>query len=189
MTTTDTERTAFEALTSLGFTLETMTGPTGAVSHEGETPWPHIAYTVRLLFKGREVLTTQYSMGVGHAKVPKRWEDQPAGLTKDEICAFNTLRNNPHAQLKDKMLHASFAAKLAKAQKLTPQLADVMQSLMLDATAHDMTFEDWCGELGYDSDSRKAEAIFNACDKIARQLNRAVPADILNKARLATENL
>jgi len=33
-------------------------------------------------------------------------------------------------------------------------------------------FEDWCAELGYDTDSRKAERTFRACQRIAERLRQ-----------------
>lgn len=170
-----------ESLAALGFSLTVTSGPKGEV-HED---WPCIAFKVRLNYKGHPVLETDYSLGVGYVTIPKRWEDQPNNLTADEICAFNALRNNPHAQLKDKTLHASFAAKLAKAQKVTPQLADVMHSLMMDGEAYfdAATFEDWAANCSYDTDSRKAEAIYRKCDEIGRQLARGIPSDVLAKVR------
>src|SRR5690606_33602845 len=41
-----------------------------------------------------------------------------------------------------------------------PHAADVLHSLILDSAAADQTFESWCDEFGYDSDSRKAEATY-----------------------------
>lgn len=177
-----TETTITETLAALGFSLAITSGPTGQVR---DNDWPCIAYTVRLEYKGRSVIETGYSLGVGHVKVPKRWEDQPAGLTSDEVCAFNTLRNNPHAQLKDKALHARFAAKLAKAQKVAPTLANVLHSLISDGEAYfdALSFEDFAANYGYDVDSRKAEATYRKCDEIGRALARGIPTDTLAKAR------
>jgi hypothetical protein len=57
-----------------------------------------------------------------------------------------------------------------------PSAADVLHSLILESSAADQTFESWCDEFGYDSDSRKAEATYRAClanaDKLARVLDR-----------------
>jgi hypothetical protein len=46
-----------------------------------------------------------------------------------------------------------------------PTLADVMSSLVSDAqcVADGQTFEDFADELGYDTDSRNAERIYNGC--------------------------
>lgn len=176
-----------EQFTAMGFSLESS-APLGGVD---EKQWPHLAYNIRLLYKGREVISTPYKLGVGHVKVPKRWEDQPPGLTTDEQCAFNTLRNNPHAQLKDKKLHASFAAKLAYVQKVFPKLEDVMHSLCMDGEAffNAQTFEQWAADCGYDVDSRAAEQIFNACDAIGRKLARKIPSAVLEQVREVTSNL
>jgi hypothetical protein len=69
---------------------------------------------------------------------------------------------------------------------VAPQAADVLYSLLLDSSAASQSFESWASEFGYDTDSRKAEATYRACqqnaDKLARVLDattRAEPARIL----------
>lgn len=56
-----------------------------------------------------------------------------------------------------------------------PHPADVLHSLILDSSAVGQSFESWCSDYGYDSDSRKAEAAYRACqqnaDKLARIFN------------------
>ena len=42
-----------------------------------------------------------------------------------------------------------------------PTAEDVLQSLLSDASSADESFEDWCGEYGYDTDSRKAERTYD----------------------------
>lgn len=44
-----------------------------------------------------------------------------------------------------------------------PRVDDVLARLVSDADAADVTFEDWCGDFGYDQDSRKAEKLYRAC--------------------------
>jgi hypothetical protein len=46
-----------------------------------------------------------------------------------------------------------------------PQPMDVLHSLVMDAglVRHGQTFEEFCSEVGYDTDSRKAEASYNEC--------------------------
>lgn len=45
-----------------------------------------------------------------------------------------------------------------------PALRDVIASLLMDSEAIDSGgFEEWASDLGYDTDSRKAEAIYRAC--------------------------
>lgn len=48
---------------------------------------------------------------------------------------------------------------------LMPSIEDVEESLVKDAegVSHGESFEDFCCEFGYDTDSRRAEKIFNEC--------------------------
>lgn len=169
-----------ESLAALGFSLLITSGPKGEVR---DNDWPCIAYKVQLQLHGKPVIETDYSLGVGHVKIPKNYA--PMSLTQDERRALEVLQGNPRAQFRDKALHASLAAKLALAQKVVPQLADVMHSLLSDGEAYfdAMTFEDWAANFGYDADSRKAESIFRKCDEIGRTLARGIPADLLPRLR------
>ncbi len=53
-----------------------------------------------------------------------------------------------------------------------PTLADVLNSLLLDASGTEESFEDWCSNYGCDTDSRKAETTYRACCDTARQLRQ-----------------
>ena len=56
---------------------------------------------------------------------------------------------------------------------LEPEAADVVHSLLLDASARDAgSFEAWADEFGYDTDSREAERTYRACLESARKLER-----------------
>lgn len=61
-----------------------------------------------------------------------------------------------------------------------PHAADVLHSLILDASADGQSFGGWCADLGYDEDSRKALSIYLACQENARMLRR-----IFNREELA----
>ena len=53
----------------------------------------------------------------------------------------------------------------------TPKMQDVIYSLVADSTAIDHgSFESWCDDYGYDTDSRKAESIYRACVKIGLKM-------------------
>jgi hypothetical protein len=62
-----------------------------------------------------------------------------------------------------------------QAKPQAPHIADVLHSIILDSSAAGQSFESWCDEFGYDTDSRKAEDIYRACqenaDKLARIFN------------------
>ena len=55
-----------------------------------------------------------------------------------------------------------------------PTLLDVLYSLVTDSSGvrHGQSFEEWCGEYGYDTDSRSAEKVFDACVDQWRNLIR-----------------
>lgn len=51
-----------------------------------------------------------------------------------------------------------------------PRIADVIDSLRSDAIGADQSFEGWCADLDYDSDSRRAERIYHACVRTRARL-------------------
>ena len=55
-----------------------------------------------------------------------------------------------------------------------PSVADVLSCLLSDANAIHMTFEEWCSDFGYDSDSRKAEKTYLACVAMGRDVYRVL---------------
>ena len=60
-----------------------------------------------------------------------------------------------------------------------PTAADVLYCLCSDATSVEnaSSFEDWCADFGYDTDSRSAERIYKACERIAAKLRRLLGDD------------
>jgi hypothetical protein len=53
-----------------------------------------------------------------------------------------------------------------------PTAADVLSCLVADADALDYSFEEWCGDFGYDTDSRTAEKTYKACCKSGMKTRR-----------------
>jgi hypothetical protein len=59
-----------------------------------------------------------------------------------------------------------------------PEIDDVMPALLSDYDVYqNWEFEDFCSEFGYDSDSRKAEKIFKACQKNGKAVERVFGFD------------
>lgn len=71
-----------------------------------------------------------------------------------------------------------------------PAMVDVLDCLASDASGVESArgFEDWCGDFGYDTDSRKAEATYRACRKQWASLQRLLGADLAAEL-LAAERL
>lgn len=57
-----------------------------------------------------------------------------------------------------------------------PTAASVLYSLMLDAHLGGDTFEEFCSSLGYDTDSRRALAMYLDCQNIRQKLRKVIPA-------------
>lgn len=87
------------------------------------------------------------------------------------------VRRNPHMQDSDNMDHwrcdirqgsgwmRVYFSKGYGHHGAQPTLDEVMDCLAMDAAGVDnaRTFEEWCREYGYDTDSRKAEKTYNMC--------------------------
>lgn len=62
---------------------------------------------------------------------------------------------------------------IAISKPVPPKLDDLLHSLVTDASAAEMSFEDWCGDYGYDTDSIKALETYRECQQIASKLRKA----------------
>ncbi len=58
-----------------------------------------------------------------------------------------------------------------------PSPADVISSLCSDACAGEMSFEDFCGDFGYDTDSIRARDTWEACRAIGPRVRRFLGSD------------
>lgn len=54
-----------------------------------------------------------------------------------------------------------------------PELSGVLSSLAFGAGACDESFDDWCSNFGFDTDSRKALETYLACQENASKLRKA----------------
>lgn len=109
---------------------------------------PMMQWRVTLEYEGRKH-TLEYSTGIGHAKNPPSGFMGIYGNWRDDRSLDGVAARQ--RWLKDK--------RCAK----TPAVADVVYCLCSDARAGELDFDDFCSEFGYDSDSRKAERIWQAC--------------------------
>ncbi len=176
-----------QLLTDLGFTLAIIAGPMPNVKDN----WPNIKFIISLSYKGREVVQSDYSLGIGHVTLPETIPNYnytfllKYRFSADEESLLRSWVKRPGADFVDKKLQASVAVKLAIAQKVKPTLPDVVYSLLSDGTPffNAQSFEDWAGEFGYDLDSRKAEAIYKICFETGRKIAAVVPVDVRVKTQ------
>lgn len=52
----------------------------------------------------------------------------------------------------------------------SPSAADVLSCMLSDISSEDASFEEWCSDLGYESDSRQALATYEACKLNAKRI-------------------
>ena len=58
-----------------------------------------------------------------------------------------------------------------------PDAEGVLKCLLSDAQAGDEDFDNFCMELGYDQDSRKSEAVWKSCQRVATAMHRLLGDD------------
>jgi hypothetical protein len=131
-------------LDSLGVTLTaTLLGYRSEDHEPKDNRWPHFEWSVTVK-RGEQSHTTTYKTGVGHAKpFPKNH----GGFSRE------FWYNRPGTAIK-------------------PTAADVLHCLLSDASCGADTFEDFCGNLGYDTDSRKSLETYLICQKTGVELRR-----------------
>lgn len=88
-----------------------------------------------------------------------------------------------------KQLTTFFSMGLGLTNDPTPE--EVLDCLASDASGIDnsRTFEDWANEYGYDTDSRKAEKIYTACQRETKKLHAFLGETAYNTLLWETEKL
>ncbi len=174
------------ACTSLGLTLRTEFVPfslsrNAKNDRDGTAPSKRsLNWRVTLERNGRDVLTTDYSAGIGHCPS----YDQRARWTLDYTALI------VHETEKGTRARPSPALGGVRAgAPIHPEAASVIASLVLDSSVLDAGgFEEWASEYGYDADSRAAEAIYRACLEHALKMRAAIGDAGLETLRTACED-
>jgi len=121
---------------------------------------PRLQWRISLRRNGREFHAVDYSAGCAHSPEYKKNGGRvtlPVVLECETGIVYGTVWRPVPA----------------------PDVADVVASILLDASNTDERFEDWAANYGYDPDSRTAERMFNACRETAAALRRTFTADEL----------
>lgn len=64
-----------------------------------------------------------------------------------------------------------------------PDLTSVLECLQVDISSCNETFDDWCSNLGYDTDSRKALDTYLTCQNIESRLRLFLGGESLTELR------
>lgn len=110
--------------------------------------------------RGSTSYTTDYSMGAAHRVYNDPRERATYG--KPVKLPYNG-KMTIHEQ-----------EQLEKSKPVDPDLKNVLYCLWSDAqsVSDGQSFEDWCADFGYDTDSRKAHKAYKACLKTYQALKR-----------------
>ncbi len=63
---------------------------------------------------------------------------------------------------------------------IKPTMAEVLECMRMDSFIEDYGFEEWAENLGYDTDSRKAERIYNQCVKQDKEFKDFLGIELYN---------
>lgn len=136
---------------------------------------------MRPVNKGREILTTDYMAGSGHCPSYK------AGI-KDRYMRDKCIAHECETGKAAKYM-ANWDFMASSGKPILPNAADVVHSLIMDAGVLDHPdFESWASDYGYETDSRKAEAIYRACLEIALKLRNGLGESVLSELRDAAQD-
>ena len=85
--------------------------------------------------------------------------------------------------------HRKAMTRFTDARPVAPKAAGVLHSLVLDSSAGDVSFKDWCAEYGYSDDSIGALDTYRACCATATKLRATFKPDVLAAIREAVQDL
>lgn len=143
-------------------------------------------WRVTLAKAGRPILTADYGAGIGHCPAYKNPPKHMAGNVdayRRDIAVQWECENGKAARI---MHGVDF---ISGKSPILPDPLDVLHSLIMDASALDAGgFEEWARDYGYDTDSRKAEAIYRACLEIALKLRAGLGDAVLSELREAFQD-
>jgi hypothetical protein len=129
--------------------------------------------------------TAEYAKKHGIAITAKRWHENPS--------APDCWHDADHWRCVLSMGRRSMTVYFSKGyghKGGAPTADEVLDCLAADAASADgTTFEDWAEHFGYDTDSRKAERTFKACQKQAKRLRRLLGEDLFNALVYEVERL
>lgn len=140
---------------------------------EDSEKWRHDLYRVEFLRSNVLLFSTQYSCGVGH-RTNSSCSHVPDNKRKRLIKALHIDKKNMRGNVVQQWL-------------IVPTAADVLYSLLIDAQCGSETFEYFCSNCGYDTDSRKALETYLACQEMSVKL-RKLGGDLLRKLETLLED-
>ena len=127
---------------------------------------------------GRTEFSTDYSQGVGH--IPKYEHGNKLVIYRDAVAETCETGNDHTVGYKSVSIFTRMRAK----PLAPPTKADVFSCLLMDSEViYFAGFEDWADAWGYDTDSREAEKIYQACLQTALRFRQFFDGTELTELR------
>ena len=113
-------------------------------------------------------------------EVPSRWTSSPNRTTVDQwVITLLDEDGNPHMFDYFTGLGCRQGLKSPK----PPKVADILYSLLSDASAEQRNFHEWCSDYGYSTDSISALNTYRACLDTAHALHKCFSPELLAELR------
>ena len=161
----DTKQSPQAAIDELGLTVEYVFIPFSQSRNKGNKD-KSLNWQITLKRKGLTVITTDYSAGTGHCPANAlTWfsPSEKASAISRECELGKAQTQNPKLQMK------------GDGKAIKPDTIDVIYSLNMDSDVLSYaSFEHWAETFGYETDSRKAEKIYQDCLAIALKLKASI---------------
>jgi hypothetical protein len=126
------------------------------IAARDDSEWPHDLWLRE--FNGE---LSEYKTGIGH-RVKLDKYGRLTQTAKKQVNEIKTILDTS-----DRVTFANGA--------IYPTPASVLHCLLLDASALDESFDNWCSDYGYDSDSMSAFRTYQSCCDIAKKLYKVIP--------------
>ena len=146
-----------------------------SVSRSKDQKDKNLNWRVTLQRDGRDIITTDYSAGQGHCpayKLRKTQKDPSWPRRFDQV-----QRDAIAGECETGRVHVIGMSGyiIPKPKAIIPNECNVIHSLVNDSDVLNYScFEEWAENFGYDSDSRRAESIYQDCLAIALQLRNGL---------------
>lgn len=137
----------------------------GAISGK----WPHDKFSVVLTPTGKSPHLFEFSTGTGHRVQLKNFK----------LPAKTVFNGNKHKELTGwNKAFVPDSSNWPQYRVVKPTAASVLYSILLDGSAIDMSFHDWCCDYGYDTDSISARSTYDACCTTGLQLRSLFTSEV-----------
>jgi hypothetical protein len=132
--------------------------------------WQHFKWDLKI--NGHSF---EYRTGLGHLKTNKTRKGTPLS----DLVRLDNLTQGQKIELTKKPYAMQYVYELdgiTDIYAVKPKLEDVLESLLLDASCSNESFEDFCSNCGYDTDSRRALDNYLKCQENGVKLRKALGA-------------